>query len=113
MERDEFRNAITDCVSAYIKDYDILKDGTQLMVNPESLMVSLVDQSNVYDDIDNSNTAVEAAAAAHGLELQDATDYQASRNPDYYSLATLVKYTADGKRVINDEAIERIVDTYC
>ena len=113
MERNEFKNAIADCVSAYIKDYNILKDGTQLMINPESLMVSLADQANVFDDIDNSNTTIEAAAAAHGLEIQDATDYQASRNPDYYSLATLVKYSANGTMLVNDKAIDRLVDAYC
>lgn len=113
MNREEFEKHITNQVDDYI-NYYIGGEGNdpQIRVNPESLDAQFVGSRDELRDIAFSDEAIEQAAAADDAAAEDAGDFQASQDPDYYSLRSLVVADANGKLHRNTAAITALVDTY-
>lgn len=112
MKKSEFIKAVTDLVKRYIDNEGKEDPNSQIKVNPELLYVDLVTEKDFLASIADSEEAIENAAYAAGAETEDASDYQASQNPDFYPARTLVKYE-EGKAPLPDEAaIEKLASNY-
>lgn len=112
MTRNEFIESLTSSVVSYINAPEIAGPNPQIRVNPLKLDVALINGTDFLNDIAYSDEIIEAAAAADRPADADADDYQVAQNPDFYPAATLVKFSSDGVRHPNTEAIERIADIY-
>ena len=112
MTRKELVSTVTTLVGRYIDNFDSFDTNPQIEINPETLSVLLVNGSDMYDDIEFSDEAIEEAAAAQRAETEDATDFQAKRNPDYYAVKPLLRKTADNKVQPDAAVIEAIADIY-
>lgn len=111
MTREEFKKAIEDNINLYINNFYRFDSNPQLRVNPDTLGVTLVNGSDMLAEIADNDEALEAAAASHGMANQEASDYQVTRNPDFYSVKKLLEPSGD-KSIPNGAAIKRIIDTY-
>lgn len=112
MTRKELISEITTLVGRYIDNFDSFDSNPQIRINPKTLHVLLVNGSDMYDDIEFSDEAIEEAAAAQRAETEDATDFQAEQNPDYYAVRPLLRKGADNKVQPDAAAIEAIADIY-
>lgn len=112
MTRDEFKKALTDNVQFYIDNFYRFDSNPQLRINPSTRLVTLVNGSDKLTAISDNDDAIEAAAAAHGLANQDATDFQVTQNPDFYAVKPLLFNTEDGRTVPSEQGIEEIVANY-
>lgn len=111
MTSKEFKRVLTDRVQEYIDNFDRLDSNPQLRVNPVSYMVELVNGSEMFSEIEDSDEAVEDAAASQGMESDDATDYQVEQNPDFYPVKKLLKPEGNSD-VPSEEDIDKIVGEY-
>lgn len=111
MKKDEFLNLLVATVNSYISNFDRYDNNPQIRVNPETLEVAIVNGSNLAEEIEDSDEALENAAIAQGMETQEALEEQVSRNPDFYSVKGLLKPVGDTD-VPNTEALEEIVNVY-
>ena len=91
MKKDEFINHITDLVNDYINYYVGSDEDPQIRVNP---------------------AVVEEAAAADDSAAEDADDYQAAQDPDYYTVRSLVLTDSKGNARADAKAIEALAATY-
>lgn len=73
--------------------------------------MELVNGADMREEIEDSDEAIEDAAAAQGMENQDASDYQAKQNPDFYPVKKLLQASGNTD-VPSETAIERIVVNY-
>lgn len=112
MTRAEFITHLTDVVNDYIQFYIGHDRDPQIKINPLSLNTEFVPAGDELRDIAFSDEAVEEAAAADEPASEDATDYQARQDPDYYSVKAFVKTDADGKTYADKKAIEAVADVY-
>lgn len=111
MKKNEFVKAVEDLVQQYINNRDAYGEYAQLTVNPELLTIAIDTSDQFQEDLADADEAIEEAAAAEGDESENATDYQARQDPDYYQLTSLVKRGNDG--VVPDmKAIDRVADNY-
>ena len=78
MTRDEFIEKLTGEVNTYIENFDRFDSDPQLKVIPATLDVALVNGSERSDAVEDSDEAIENAAAAHGMANQETMDYQVS-----------------------------------
>ncbi|MBD5358255.1 MAG: hypothetical protein HDR88_14900 [Bacteroides sp.] len=112
MTHEELSKKIADLVEEYIENFDRFDSNPQIRVNPALDRVTLVNGSDMLEEIEDSDEAVEDAAAADGAETEDASDYQASQNPDFYPVKKLLKTEGSGKTVPDKTAIKKIADQY-
>lgn len=112
MKKDEFINHITDLVNDYINYYVGSDEDPQIRVNPVSLNAEFVDSRDELFDIDESDAVVEEAAAADDSAAEDADDYQAAQDPDYYTVRSLVLTDSKGNARADAKAIEALAATY-
>lgn len=112
MTREEFRKNLYVEVETYIENFDGFDSNPQMMVNPVTLLVRLVNGSDMLEAISDSDEAIEEAAAAEDIATEDSTDAQVKQNPDFYGLGKMLHTTADGKIVPDNLAINRIVSVY-
>lgn len=112
MTREEFKSALEKLVTLYMGDFTRYDSDPQIVVTPATLFVDLVNGRERLTDIADSEEAVEDAAAADKPETEDATDYQARRDQDYYPVKSLLHKNSEGCAEINNEAVEKIVNVY-
>ncbi len=112
MTHEELSKKISDLVEEYIENFDRFDSNPQIRVNPALDRVALVNGSDMLAEIEDSDEAVEDAAAADGAETEDASDYQASQNPDFYPVKKLLTITESGKTVPDKAAIKKITEQY-
>lgn len=112
MTRKDLISTITTLVGRYIDNFDSFDSNPQIKINPDTLHVLLVNGSDMYKSIEYSDEVIEEAAAAERSETEEATDFQAERNPDFYAVKKLLHCVADNKVEPDGEAIEAIADIY-
>lgn len=112
MTRKELISTITTLVGRYIDNFDSFDSNPQIKINPDTLHVLLVNGSDMYKSIEYSDEVIEEAAAAERSETEDATDFQAERNPDFYAVKKLLRCVTDNKVEPDEAAIEVIADIY-
>ena len=112
MTRDEFIEKLTGEVNTYIENFDRFDSDPQLKVIPATLDVTLVNGSERSDAVEDSDEAIENAAAAHGLANQETMDYQVTRNPDYYAVKRLLAASGPDHTIPDTTAIEAIASNY-
>lgn len=112
MNAQEFRHTVESAVKAYLAYPEMFDGNPQLRVNPDTLEVMRVDGSDLREEIETSDEAVENAAIAQGAETEEASDYQVTQNPDFYAIKSLVREDAGGKSVPDVKAIDKIVNIY-
>ena len=112
MTRDEFKKAIVDNVNFYINNFYRFDSNPQIRVNPDTMLVTLVNGSDELTAIGDNDEAIEAAAASHGLASQEASDFQVTQNPDFYAVKGLLKELTPDTTVPDPVAIEEIVKIY-
>lgn len=112
MTKDEFVKAAVHCVNEYIDHDDRYGQDPQLKVNPSNLWVQLIDGAGRNMALAYAQEAYEESAAAQGDADESATDYQASENPDFYPVRTLLKVNDQGLTVVDVDAIRKIADSY-
>lgn len=111
MDRKEFIKKVTEAVSEYIDNFDRFDSNPQLRVDPETLEIAIVNGSEMQSAVEDSDEAIEDAAAAHGMANQETMDAQVGRNPDFYSLKRLLKPKGDTE-IPNAEQIRSIASGY-
>lgn len=112
MTRDEFTAAVTRLVQEYIDNFERFDSDPQIRVNPVTLAVGIVNGSEMFAEIEDSDEAVESAAGAQGDESEADTDYQVRQNPDFYALRQLLRHEEGGKTVPDAYAINSIAANY-
>lgn len=111
MTRNDFIKTVTELLNQYIFE-GVEPENIQLRVNPASLTVALVSNEVFLSELADSEEAVEEAAGAERSESKEATDRQVSQNPDFYPVFTLIKKGADGKFVVDQEAVAKLAANY-
>lgn len=96
---------ITRLVNEYIENFDRFDSNPQIRINPATLAASLVNGRDMAAAVEDSDEAVEDAAAAEGLETEDAADFQAAQNPVFVAVKSLLKTTHSGTVVPSAAAI--------
>lgn len=112
MERSTFIDTMVNLVRKYESDPDMYEPNAQIRVNPVSLMPFIIDGKELLDEIEDNDENVEDEAAAERPEAEEETDYQASQNPEFYSVADLLKPLPSGGHEIDMDAIQAIADRY-
>ncbi len=112
MKNEELKAKILDLVEQYIQSFYDYDSNPQIRINPALDRVMLVNGSDMLTAIADSDEAIENAANADGAETEDATDYQAAQNPDFYPVKKLLLTLKDGKVVPDKAAIDRIAKKY-
>lgn len=112
MKKSEFTEAVTGLVWVYINNEDLQGRNAQITVNPELLYVDLISESEFQNALLYNQEMIENAAYAHDAAQYEASDYQASQNPDFYPAWKLVTKDAEGKTVPDAEAIEKMASNY-
>lgn len=103
---------ITRLVNEYIENFDRFDSNPQIRVNPATLSASLVNGRDMQLEIEDNDEAIEDAAAADGLETEDAADFQASQNPDFYAVKPLLSSKTANKTTPDAPAIRHIAANY-
>lgn len=111
MTQKELTRELTEIVSRYIANADSLVD-PQIRINPSTRHVTVVSCEDMLAELDDSIDNVEEAAGAQGAAWEEYTDYQASRDPDFYSVRQLTFKGPDGVWHPDLEAIESIASAY-
>lgn len=112
MTREEFTNAVTELVTQYIETVDRFDNNPQLRVNPVTFAIDLATGNDLLEEIAYSNEAIEEAAAAERPASEDAADYQAAQNPDFYPLRSLVRINSEGEDRVDEKAVENVAANY-
>lgn len=112
MKRQQFINSVATVVQEYIDNFSSYDKNPQLRINPELLLVEVENGNGYLRDIEYSDEVVESAAAAERPDYEDAMDYQASQNFDYYPVCDFFKVKSDGTGMPDLAAIERLADKY-
>lgn len=111
MTREEFIKRVTENVQGYIDNFDRFDSNPQLRVDPESLYVDVVNGIDMAAEIEDSDEAVENAAAAEGAATKEADDAQVRRNPDLYAVKSILRPQGDTD-IPDSKRISEIADTY-
>lgn len=104
--------SITRLVNEYIDNFDRFDSNPQIRINPSTLSATLVNGSDMLTALADNDEALEEAAAADGLETEEAADYQTAQNPDFYAVKKLLLSSRAGNTSPNSEAIRKIVSHY-
>lgn len=112
MTRKEFKDAITHAVMQYTKAPEFFDANPQLRINPATLEVISVNGKDYYKEIEDSDEVIENEAAADGDATEDAEDFQASRNPDFYSIKEYVITDNSGNMEPDMKAIDKLAAQY-
>lgn len=112
INRDAFITSVEGQVKKYIYlkiDYD---PNAQIRVNPELKLVDLLSGKQFQQAIGFSDEVIENGAYGEGDETSSADDYQASQDPDFYPVSTLVKKGVLGELLPDMDAIQKLADNY-
>lgn len=112
MTREEFKKTVEDNINIYINNFYRFDSNPQLNINPDTLVVTLENGSDSLTDRADNEEALEAAAASHGMASQEASEYQVTRNADFYAVKPLLEATRDGGTRPKESAVEAIVQNY-
>lgn len=112
MRPDELIDAIAAQVGRYLDNIAVYDQDTQLRINPLTLAVALVSSKEKQAEIAESIENVESAAGAEGAYTDDSMEYQASQNPDFYPVRTLIVVLDDGSARPYDAAIKAVAKRY-
>lgn len=112
MKQIEFIEGVARMLQHYINNSGHFDSNAQLRVNPATMATTIVNGSDMLAELADSDEAIEDAAAADGLRDEDATDYQASQNPDFYSVKMLIQSGPSGHDEPSLHAIVQIADSY-
>lgn len=112
MKREDFTQTVHDLVQEYIDNFDRFDSNPQLRVNPELLFVDIINGRDMLNGIGYSEEVIENAAYAEGDETMSSSDYQAKQDPDFYEVKKLLKPSGPNSSIPDDEAIEKIANTY-
>lgn len=112
MTQEDLINAITHAVKLYTNSPEYFDANPQLRINPATLDVEPINGKDELEGIADSVEAIEDEAAAQGDETESATDFQASQDPDFYSIKDYVIVAADGKMKPDEKAIAKLAKTY-
>lgn len=112
MTRDSFSDKIRYLVGEFMNCFDCFDSDPQIRIDPSSFDVRLVNGREMHAEIEDSIEAVESAAGADGEALEESTDFQVRRNPDFVPVRSLIVRDGGGKAIADESAIRRVVDTY-
>lgn len=112
MTRKDFTERIEFLVREYLNDPKQFGPNYQIKVNPESLMVTLADNTEMLDSIEYSNQAVEEAAGADTGAYEDAMDSQVRQNPDFYPVSRFFRHEGENRVTADIDAIEAVAAEY-
>lgn len=112
MAQTALKDSIDKLVQEYIDNWDLYDSNPQIRVNPEMKTATLVDGSDMQEEIEDSDEAIENAAGAQGAETEDADDYQVMQNPDFYPVKTLLTTNNKGEVEVNEKEVEKIASLY-
>lgn len=113
MTRKEFIEKAVGAVQEYIDNFYRFDSDPQLRINPAIADITLTDSNALRSAIEDSDEAIENAAAAHGMANQEAMDFQASVNPEFIAVKTLLRTLPDGTTVPDTDAIASLAARYC
>lgn len=106
-----FKQQLTDLISGYVDNYIGNDENPQIRVVPADLAVDIVSGRDFLDELAESEEVIEIAAAADDAASEEASDYQASRIPDFYELSDYVK-EVDGHKTVDVAAVDKLVSKY-
>lgn len=112
MTREEFITAVAGQVKKYIDLIDEFGDNAQIRVNPPLLYVDLLSNKQYQQAIGFSDEVIENAAYAEGDETMSSEDYQATQDPEFYPVSTLIKKGTLNEMLPDYQAIEKLADRY-
>ena len=115
MTREKFIETVEYLVKEYISNPKVWGNNPQIRVIPSTTVdfdIRLIDGSELLDEIDYDDAEVESAAAAQGEALEEGTDYQVKRTPDFYAVSRLLTWTPVGGRDADAKAIATLADNY-
>lgn len=112
MDKELFRKRLNDAVNLYIGNFDRFDTNAQVMVNPDNYAVSLINGRDMASEIEDSDEVIENAAIAEGAATEEADDYQAHRNPDFYPVKGLLETRPDGQVVPSRLRIAALMKLY-
>ncbi len=113
MDHKELTDTIAITIREYIGNSYNEHSDFKLRINPDTLSVSVITENQMLSDIEDSNEAIEDAAAAERAESKEAADLQASRNPDFYPIKDFIKISSGGKMDLDYDAIDSLARKYC
>ena len=112
MKQYEFIESVARMLQLYISNSKSFESNAQLRVNPATKAATIVNGSDMLAELADSDETIEDAAAADGLRDEDATDFQASQNPDFYSVRMLIQDNPSGGEEPSMPAICQLAASY-
>lgn len=112
MTRQEFKTSIEGQVKKYIYLKDSYDPNAQIRVNPDLLLVDLLSGKEYLQGIAFSDEVIENGAYGEGDATENADDYQAKQDPDFYPVEKLVKKGDLGELIPDYKEIDHIVENY-
>lgn len=112
MTRNKLIDKITSLLDVYVDNIDSFDHNPQLRINPANYDLTIVNGSDMLEEIEDSNEAIEDAASADGAENEDSTDYQVKQNPEFYPVKKLIKEDAEGKFIPDKITISGFASNY-
>lgn len=112
MSQEDFIKALTHAVTLFTDSPEYFDANPQLRINPATFDVVIENGKDAYKDMAFADEAIEEAAAAQGDESESASDYQASRNPDFYAVKEYIVTDKEGKMKPDPVAIRKLAQTY-
>lgn len=106
-----FKNDIINLLHAFVEFGDSTAGNPQVRIDPQTLYVALANGADFIDEIADTEENIENEAAAESNSAEEAADFQAQRDPDFYPVSRFLTLQ-HGKRIINQEAVDRLVDSY-
>ena len=112
MDKQEFLETLNNVVANCIEEYAQLGPDAQLSINPVTKYITVDTGDDIQYDIADADETVEMGAGAERPDQEDADDYQARQNPDFYPLIELIKRDDKGHLVPDQEAIDSVIAAY-
>lgn len=112
MTREELTDNIVELVKRYIANADSFDPNPQLRIVPSTMSMTIVNGSDMLAEIEVSDENVDDESGVDGERSEEYADYQASRNPDFYPVKSMIKTDDDRKYVADAKAIESIATSY-
>lgn len=110
--REEFIAEVKSLLQFYMDNFYRYDSNPQLRIIPSTLSMSLENGSDLYNEIEDSDEAVENAALAQRPADEDADDNQVKRNPDLVPVKSLLKKLSDDREGIDMLAVTRLAGKY-
>lgn len=112
MTSQQFISAATVAIEEYLSNPRAFDENTQLTVNPVTSFIGLINGREYLDGIEQTQENGEIAAAADRPDTEEFTDYQEQQDRDYYPVGSFLKKMADGRLVIDHEALRAAAAKY-